>query len=58
MKIKITEQGVHDQNGDEIELGTVLDVNGDDVPGWLVNKGEVVAEAKGKTAVTNPKKAD
>lgn len=56
MKITITELGVYDQNGDQIEVGTVVDVKGDTVPGWLVNKGEVLADAKGKTAVTNPAK--
>lgn len=58
MKIEITEPGVYDAKGNEIEVGTQIDVKGDDVPAWLVNKGRIVAETKGKTPVTNPAKAD
>lgn len=58
MKIEITEQGVYDADGNEIEVGTELTVKGDEVPAWLVNKGRVIGEPKGKTLVTNPAKAD
>lgn len=58
MKIEITEQGVYDADGNEIEVGTELTVKGDEFPAWLVNKGRVIGEAKGKTPVTNPAKDD
>lgn len=58
MKIEITRAGVFDQDGNEIEVGTELDINGDTVPAWLVNKGRVIAEGKGKTAVTNTSGAE
>lgn len=55
MKFEVTGRGVYDAKGKPVEPGTVLNLKGDDVPGWLVNKGQVVAESKGKReAVTNP----
>lgn len=54
MKIEITHKGVYDKDGKAIEVGTEIDVTGDTVPSWLLNKGRVIAEKKGKTAVTNP----
>ena len=56
MKIKITEAGVYDQKGQRVPVGTEITVKGDAIPGWLVNKGRVVAEKPAKAvAVTNPK---
>jgi hypothetical protein len=55
MKLEITEKGIFDQNGKEAEVGSVIDVKGDEVPAWLVNKCRVVG-GKGKAAVTNPAK--
>lgn len=54
MKIEITKDGVYDKAGKPVPVGTVIEVKGDAVPGWLVNKGRAIAEKKGKTAVTNP----
>lgn len=59
MKLKITQRGVFDAKGKEIEVGTVIDAKGDDVPRALINKCEVVAgDAKGRKAVTNPQGAE
>lgn len=57
MRIEITRRGVYDQNGNPIPVGTEVATKGDGVPAWLANKGRVVADAKGKTPVTNPAKA-
>ena len=54
MKLEITKKGYHDQSGKPVPVGTVISVKGDDVPAGLVNKCRVVAETKGKTAITNP----
>lgn len=54
MKIEITKTGVYDKDGKPVAVGTEVEVKGDVVPGWLINKGRVIAEKKGKTAVTNP----
>jgi hypothetical protein len=63
MKVKITETGVFDGEGEELEVGEIVSVDGDEMPGWLIGKAsvldEVPAEAavkvkRGKTAVTNP----
>jgi len=56
MKFEIIRKGVYDQNGNSIPVGTEITVKGDEVPSWLLNKGRVVADRKGKTAVTNPAK--
>lgn len=58
MKVEITETGVYDQDGNRVPVGTQIDVKGDAVPAWVANKCRVVAKAQGKTAVTNPAKAD
>jgi hypothetical protein len=55
MKLEITEKGIFDQNGKEAEVGSIIDVKGDAVPAWLVNKCRIVG-GKGKTPVTNPAK--
>lgn len=55
MKIEITQKGVFDGNGKEVEIGTVITVKGDTIPAWLVSKGRAVG-GEGKTAVTNPAK--
>lgn len=54
MRIRIEQRGVHDHNGVEIPIGTEIEVHGDTIPGWLVNKGIIVADTRGKTPVTNP----
>lgn len=57
MKIKITEAGVYDQNGQRVPVGTEISVKGDVVPAWLVNKGQIIGEKPTKAvAVTNPAK--
>ncbi len=55
MKFEITQKGVYDQKGKPIPVGTEIDVDGEKVPAWLVNKGSPM-KSKGKTAVTNPAK--
>ncbi|MCO6407354.1 hypothetical protein [Hoeflea alexandrii] len=53
MKLEITQKGIFDQNGKEAEIGSTIDVKGDTVPAWLVNKCRPVG-GSGKKAVTNP----
>lgn len=53
MKYEITKRGVYGADGVALEIGSEIEVKGDKVPGWLVNKAEPVKG--GKTAVTNPK---
>lgn len=48
MKIRVTEAGVYDQNGDMIEVGTVLTIRAEDMPASFLNKAVVVDEAKTK----------
>lgn len=52
MKMEVTRRGVYDAKGNEIEVGTVVDVKGDKVPGYLLNKAIEVKEKR--TAITNP----
>lgn len=57
MKVEITEKGVF-ANGEPVEVGTTIDVKGNEIPSFLVNKCRVVSQpkpAKAK-AVTNPAK--
>ena len=54
MKLEITKKGFRDQSGKAVPVGTVINVKGDDIPAGLVNKCRVVADGRGKTAVTNP----
>lgn len=60
MKVKVTRRGVYDAKNERIEIGKVLTIKGDEVPGYLVGKCEVIEEAKAKkapakkAAVTNP----
>lgn len=60
MKIKVTEAGVYDQNGDMIEIGTVLIVKADEMPDSFLNKAVVVDEAKtkAKTVVMGSEKSE
>ena len=57
MKLKIKEAGAFDGEGKEIPVGTIISADGDDVPGWLVGKGEVIADDPASDAepVTNGK---
>lgn len=48
-KYEITEKGC---NG--LAVGDVVEVKGDDMPGWLVGKAVEVKAAKAKAAVVNP----
>ena len=54
MKYEITRRGVYDAKGKAFEIGDIVDIKGDDIPGWLVNKAEPVKAEK--KAVTNPAK--
>lgn len=57
MKVKVKEKGVHDAKGQPVEVGTIINVKGDEVPGYLIGKGEVLDHAEPTEAVTNPVKA-
>lgn len=54
MKAQVTESGVYDQKGAVIEVGTVINVEGDELPPYLINKAAPVVKA-GRVAVVNPK---
>ena len=54
MKLEITKKGYHDKAGRKVDVGTIINVKGDEIPAGLVNKCRVVSETKGKTAITNP----
>jgi hypothetical protein len=54
MKYEITKRGVYGVDGKVLEIGAEIEVKGDDMPGWLVNKA--VPVKGGKTAITNPAK--
>ena len=49
MKIEITQS-----DADGHKVGDIVDVKGDKIPAWAINKCSVVGNAK--TAVTNPAK--
>ena len=61
MIIKITEPGVFDAAGAELAVGKIVEVHGDEFPGWLAGKAvamdmpppDVEPEV---VAVTNPAK--
>lgn len=56
MRIKITKGGIYNAKGDEIAVGTEMDVK-DEPKGWA-GRYETISgkkEAKEKVAVTNPK---
>ncbi|TXH18081.1 MAG: hypothetical protein E6R03_02785 [Hyphomicrobiaceae bacterium] len=57
MKAKITQKGVYDEKGQVIPVGTIVNVKGDTLPGYLVSKAEVL-ESGQRVAVTNPKSDD
>lgn len=54
MKLEVTQKGVHDARGQRVAVGDVIEVEGDTVPAWLVNKVRVAGETSGKTLVVNP----
>lgn len=56
MEAKVTEKGVFDQSGKPVPIGTTIFVNGDMLPGYLVNKAVLLEDTKKRVAVTNPKK--
>jgi len=47
MKVKITEKGVSGY-----AVGDIVSVKSDVLPGWLINKGEIVSKASQKAADT------
>lgn len=46
MKIKVTMPKAHTAQGEPIPVGTILDVEGDEIPAFLVNKAVAVEEEK------------
>ena len=38
MRVRITETGVYDTKENPVAVGTILEVAGDVIPAWLVNK--------------------
>lgn len=57
MKAQVTERGVYDQKGVAIEVGTVINVEGDELPTYLKNKAVPVTKVA-RVAVINPKAED
>lgn len=59
MKAEITERGVFNGHGEEIEVGETIELKGDALPAALIGKARLIG-AKPKAAqtpVTNPAKA-
>lgn len=56
MKLKITEKGVFDEESNEVEVGTTVDVDGDEIPSFLKGKVAVVegGEAKAEAPAADP----
>lgn len=50
MKVEITQPGARDAEGKAIPVGATVEIKGEKVPGYLVNK----CRPLGKIAVTNP----
>ena len=50
MKLEVIQKGVHDAKGNRVEVGAVIDVDGDTIPAWLVNKVRAAGETSGKAA--------
>lgn len=46
MKYEITKRGVYGADGEALEIGSEIEVKGDKVPGWLVNKAVPVKGGK------------
>lgn len=57
MKVKVTEQGVYDAKGERVPVGTVINVKGDALPGYLIGKAQPLDIAP-RVAVTNPKETE
>ena len=58
MRAEITERGVFDGTGKEIEVGETITFKGDDLPAALRNKARLIGgKPKGKMVV-NPAKGD
>jgi hypothetical protein len=54
MKIKITEKGYYDQAGNAVAVGTVIDLDQNNIPPALAKKCEILGnENAGDTPVTN-----
>jgi len=58
MKLEVTQKGVHDAKGQRVAVGDVIEVDGDTVPAWLVNKVRPAGETSGKKLVVNPAEGD
>lgn len=53
MKVEVTHRGAHDAKEKPIPVGTIVNVPGDTIPGYLVSKCRIVGGKK--SAVINPK---
>jgi chromosome segregation ATPase len=56
IKVKIKQPGAHivvKGETQELKVGTVLDFEGDEIPGFLVGKAEKVGDNEGKELATN-----
>lgn len=59
MKVKITKKKVYDSKGKEVPVGTVLNLEEDTIPAFLVNKCELVeAEAEAEAEAKVDAKVD
>lgn len=57
MRIEITQKGVFDQGGKELEVGFEMTVEGDEMPAGLLNKCRVLGKKSDSAElVTNPVK--
>lgn len=61
MKVKVTMPKAHDADNKPIPVGTILDIDGDVMPAFLVNKAEIVdkgVEKAEQAAIEAQEKAD
>ncbi|WP_169194939.1 hypothetical protein [Devosia sp. MC1541] len=40
MKLKITQSSVFNAKSEELEVGSIIEIEGDTIPAWLVNKAQ------------------
>ena len=56
IKVKIKHPGAHFQSGKELrelEVGEVLEIQGSELPNFLIGKAEILGDNEGKSLVTN-----
>lgn len=60
IRVRVIEKGVNDQDGNRIEKGTEIEISGNTIPAWLLNKVAVVSPdaPKDGPVIVNPSDVD